>query len=727
MRGRWRPSLFFCAAGAAASALAVQTNAPVRVVAGKATTPIHVDGVLDETAWQQAGVIPNLSQQSPHPGAATPYRTEVRILVDDDTLYLGVTCFDPDPSRVAVHTMQRDGDMTGDDVVAFVLDPFGDRTTGYFFEVNAAGARQDGVYSDPEDIPLDWDGIWDARARVTTQGWTVEVAIPSRTLRFPRGRATWGFNVGRRIARERVEVRWTGATLDAPFGDLRRAGELAGVEGLRQGLGLSISPYALIETTRDFSPPDSETKPKAGLDVSYNLGPALNGVVTVNTDFAETEVDTRQINLTRFPLFYPEKRQFFNDGANQFSFGLGLGEEFIPFFSRRVGLYGDEQVPLLCGVKLIGREGRWGLGVLDVQTDDIPQAPGTNLFAGRVTYDVDQHLRVGAIATNGDPDGVSTNSLGGVDAIWRTSTFHGDKNFAVGVWGARTDGDVPAGKRSGYGFKIDYPNDLWDVAAVYTEFGDGLDPALGFLPRPGTRWYTTSLSYQPRPQQGWWAGWVQQFKFELEPQVITDLNGTTQSWSVFTAPVNVEMKSGDGFEVNWQPQFERLTAPFEISEGVIIPPGSYRFDRFRVEVVTSLHRPWQVGTEVWFGTFYSGRMIEWEQWFTYTTPEGHLQLGFTMEDVFGYLPEGDFIERLFQLKAVYAFTPDLILSYYGQYDNDSDNLGANARLRWTIRPGTDFYVVWNHNWVHPEGSEDRWTLTPVSDQLIVKLRYTWRS
>jgi hypothetical protein len=181
MRGRWRPSLFFCAAGAAASALAVQTNAPVRVVAGKATTPIHVDGVLDETAWQQAGVIPNLSQQSPHPGAATPYRTEVRILVDDDTLYLGVTCFDPDPSRIAVHTMQRDGDMTGDDVVAFVLDPFGDRTTGYFFEVNAAGARQDGVYSDPEDIPLDWDGIWDARARVTTQGWTAEIAIPSRT------------------------------------------------------------------------------------------------------------------------------------------------------------------------------------------------------------------------------------------------------------------------------------------------------------------------------------------------------------------------------------------------------------------------------------------------------------------------------------------------------------------------------------------------------------------
>jgi hypothetical protein len=262
---------------------------------------------------------------------------------------------------------------------------------------------------------------------------------------------------------------------------------------------------------------------------------------------------------------------------------------------------------------------------------------------------------------------------------------------------------------------------------TFKEFGDGLDPELGFLPRPGTRWYTAGLSYQPRPQQGWWAGWVRQFKFELEPQVITDLRGTTQSWSVFTAPVNVEMQSGDGFELNWQPQYEVLTAPFEISEGVVIPPGPYRFDRFRVEVGTSLHRPWQIGTEVWFGTFYSGRMTEWEQSVSYTTPEGHLQLGFSMENVFGYLPQGHFIERLFQLKAVYAFTPDLILSYYAQYDNDSDNLGVNARLRWTIQPGTDLYVVWNHNWEHPVGSENWWTMTPVSDQAVVKLRYTWRS
>ncbi len=527
VKGCCRAALFSCAVASATATFTAPVNGqPPRVVAGVATAPVRLDGVLDEEAWQQAGVIADLVQQAPKPGAPTPYRTEVRVLVDGDTLYLGVTCLDPDPSRIAVHTMQRDGDLTGDDTVAFILDPFGDRTTGYFFQVNAAGARQDGLYSDPENIPLDWDGIWEARARVNPQGWTAEIAIPSLTLRFPKGQTAWGFNVERRIARDRIVVRWTGTTLDALLGDLRRAGELGGVEELRQGRGWSVSPYGLVRSERDFTTDEATTKPDAGLDVSYSLGPELTGVLTLNTDFAETEVDTRQINLTRFPLFYPEKRQFFNDGANQFSFGLGLEEEFIPFFSRRVGLFEGEQVPIRGGVKLVGRQGRWGIGVLDVQTEDISAAPGSNLFAGRVTYDVDQHLRLGVIATDGNPDGIHDNSLAGVDAVWRTSTFRGDKNFSVGVWGARTDGDVPAGKRSGYGFKVDYPNDLWDVAAIYTEFGDGLNPALGFLPRPGTRWYTASLSYQPRPQQGWWAGWVRQFKFELEPQVVTDLGGT---------------------------------------------------------------------------------------------------------------------------------------------------------------------------------------------------------
>jgi hypothetical protein len=632
---------------------------------------VSLDGSLDEPAWQQAGVIGNLTQQSPHPGAATPYSTEVRVLVSGDTLYIGVTCFDPDPSRIAVHTMQRDGGMDGDDAIGVILDPFGDRTTGYFFLVNAAGARQDGVYTDPEEIPLDWDGIWDAQTRLTSQGWTAEIAIPSRTLRFPKGRTTWGFNVGRRIARDRVEVRWTGATLDAWFGDLRRAGELAGVEGLRQGLGLSISPYGLGKSTRDFSTDDAETEADTGLDVSYNLGPELAGVLTINTDFAETEVDTRQINLTRFPLFYPEKRQFFTDGANQFEFGIGLAEDFIPFFSRRVGLFRGEQVLLLGGVKLIGQED--GASGCLTQAEDIPQAPGSNLFAGRVTFDVDQHLRVGAIATNGNPDGVHDNSLAGLDATWRTSTFRGDKNLAVAAWAAGSGGDLPKGKRTGYGFKIDHPT------------------------TSGTSWSRTRNSATPRPRS--WAS-AEAEHAGTRPASRTSRgrsrggrvgfassNSSSSRWwsRDWTVPPNRGCLYGTGQRraaVGRRLRVERaasVRAPGRAVRdfrGRGDPSGSYRFDRYRIEVTTSEHRAWHIGTEVWLGTFGTGRCDRMGADNLVLRPRRSPPAGVPAGGRLRYLPQGTLSSGSSSLTSS-TLHPDLILACYAQYDNDSDNLGVN--------------------------------------------------
>ncbi len=741
MRRSWCSAIFFCVSGLAAATLAAQNSGLPTITAEHAESKITLDGVLNEEAWKKASVIRDLVQQSPNPGKETPFLTEVRVLVDSNTLYLGITCADPEYRKIAVHTMQRDGDMSGDDSVAFVLNtsgPSGGRVKGYYFRVNAAGARWDGLINDPEHIPSDWDGVWDARVSKGDWGWTAEIAIPALTLSFTKGQPVWFFNIERFVARDHLTLRWSDPHLDAKLADFARAGHLAGVGKLHHGL--SVSPYALAEAMREFtSPPSSETKLKAGLDVTGNLGPALTGVLTLNTDFAETDVDTRQINLTRFPLYYPEKRQFFNESANQFAFGLGLAlglaQDFIPFYSRRVGLYKEEQVPLLGGIKLIGSQGSWDIGLLDVQTKDIPhtpgsnlpQAPSTNLFAGRVTYNVGDHLCVGAIATNGNPDGVSSNSLAGVDAVWRTSKFRGNKDLNVGTWAAASSGDIPAGKRTGYGFEADYPNDLWDMMLAFKEFGDALDPALGFLLRPGTRWYQGKVLYQPRPQHGSVADWAQQLSFGINPSVVEGLDGKTQSWSIDTSLFAVETKSGDRIAASWQPEYQAPTETFEPFPGVSIPPGAYRFDGYTLAVSTSKHRPWQIETVVRFGTYYSGRMTQWNQSVSYTTPEGHLQLEFDMENAFGYLPEGNFIKRLFQLKVVYAFTPDLIFSYYAQYDNESNDLGVNARLRWTIRPGTDLYLVWNHNWDHPVGSESSWTFEPVSDQAVVKLRYTWRS
>jgi len=687
---------------------------------------IRLDGVLDEPAWRDAGRIDDLTQQEPRPGEPTPFRTELRVLVDDQNLYVGVICHDPDPSSIAVHTMQRDGNLYGDQTLALVLDTFGDQRRGYYFEINAAGARLDGLIAGPEDVSDDWDGIWDVRTLRRPGGWNAELRIPAQTLRFAPGATSWGFNVQRRIARERMTLRWSGTTLDAHLLDLSRAGRLEGVGGLHQARGLSVSPFGLARREADLDVGETSVVGDGGLDVVYNLTSDLATVLTINSDFAETEVDTRQVNLTRFPLFFPEKRSFFVEGSNLFSFGSGLGTDFIPFFSRRIGLYAGRQVPLNVGFKTLGRVGNWSVAALDAALGSCDLTEETNLFAGRVTGDVGDKLTVGAIVTEGDPDSVHDNTLVGVDAFWRTSAFRGDKNLSLGAWSAWAGGDIPKGRRGGWGLKLDYPNDLLDAFLIYKEFSEELHPALGFLPRPGTRWFQGGGAFQPRPDGGLF-GWVRQFYFELNASYVENLNGRPESWRLFMAPFNAQTESGEHVEANVVPRFERLDEPFEISEGVVIPTGDYRFTRYRVEAQSSRHRPWRLGSTLWFGDFYTGSLCQWENFVTYTTPGGHVQVKLQGENDIAKLREGCFTQRLWQFKAVYAFTPDLILSSYTQYDSETRDLGTNTRLRWTFQPGNDIFVVWNHGWEEPLGSGEGRSLRPVRDRISAKLRWTFRS
>jgi len=702
---------------------------PPAVVAGIPAAPIVLDGVLDEASWASAGVIADLTQQEPFPGKPTPYGTRVMVLAGREALYVGVVCTDPQPDKIAVHTLQRDADLSADDTITIVLDTFGDGRTGYLFRVNAAGARQDGLVSISSDPSYDWDGLWDARIRRTAAGWTAEIAISARTLRFRRDLDHWGFNVERYVARDRLTLRWAGATHDAALADLRRAGQLAGIGELRQGLGLTAAPYGLGRYERRSEPRRSDHSGDGGVDLSYNLTPELGAVLTVHTDFAETEADVQQVNLTRFPLFFPEKRAFFLEGSNLFDFATGLGTDFIPFYSRRVGLVGGAVVPLDSGLKVLGRAGPWSLAALDVQTGGSPEARATNLFAGRATYDVDSHLRLGTLVTRGDPSGLGTSSLGSLDAVWRTSTFRGDKNLVFSAWGARSDGDTtadlrPAGDagRTGWGVRAEYPNDLFDSYVQVNEYGGALDPALGFLPRPGTRQYGLGNAYQPRPSEEGAFSWARQFFFETYLSRVDDLAGRIESWRLFTAPFNVSLRSGEHLEADFAPQFERLDQPFEVARGVVIPPGRYRFERYEAEAQSSAARPLRIGSKVWWGGFYSGRLTQWTSFLYFTGLGGHLRVELDGENDFGKLPQGDFIQRLWHLKVLYAFTPDLTVSTLTQYDSEERDLGLNARLRWTLSPGRDLFLVWNRSWEEELTPGPRFT--PRADQVAVKLRWT---
>ena len=691
--------------------------------------PIQIDGVLDDPAWAGAAIIQDLTQQEPQPGQPTPFRTEVRILIDADHVYLGFTCLDPDPEKIAVHTLQRDGSLDADDHVAVAFDTFLDARTGYFFRINAAGSREDGLISGPESASSDWDGIWEGRTRRTAGGWTAELAIPAKTLHFTSGGSEWGFNVERVVPRTRLHLRWTGTSLDAAWTDMRRTGRLSGVESLRQGLGLSIVPYGLAryESRRLMG---STTEGDVGGDVTYNPTPSLSGVLTVNTDFAETEVDLQQINLTRFPLFFPEKRAFFLEGSTQFDFGLGLGSDFIPFFSRRIGLFEGRRVPIVAGIKLLGRAGPWGIGLVDAYTRDLgqlgdsPGAEGSNLGSARVTFDASSHLRLGGIYTDGDPAGTTTNRLTGLDSVWQTSTLFGGKNLAFAGWAARSSGDLKSGDPNGYGFSIEYPNDLWYWSFDARHLGDALEPKLGFLPRPGTRQYNGYLAYQPRPEGGAF-GWARQFFFELEPRWIENVDGVTESWRVFTAPFNVVTQHGDHFEANWVPQFEHLVEPFDITDDVSIPSGSYHFSRYRIQAESSEHRPWVGAATVYLGGFFSGRLTQTEASVSYATPSGRQRIELDSENDYGHLPEGDFIERLQRLRWTCSFSPDLTLAALAQYEEESRILGWNLRLRWTVKPGDDIFFVWNRDWLRTD-PESGLRFSRESDQVVVKTRWTFR-
>ncbi|MFO0283682.1 MAG: carbohydrate binding family 9 domain-containing protein [Acidobacteriota bacterium] len=689
-------------------------HAPLTPVAPK------IDGQIDATEWAAAARIPNLRQQLPNPGADHPFRTTVLVMADAGHLYFGFICHDPDPKRIAMHTMRADDDFSGDDSVALVLDTFGDARTGYLFRINAAGARQDGLIANLVDEPsLDWTGLWDARTGRFPGGWMAEIVIPSRTLNFTRGLPHWGLNFERHIARDRLFLNWANTRRDAFFVDLSRAGRLTGLDFVKAGRGLELIPYALGRRLENFGKGPAAQQSTVGLDANYRLSPDLNLSVTANTDFAETEVDLRQNNTTRFPLFFPERRAFFLEGSNQFEFGLGLATLFQPFFTRRVGLVDGRPAPIDYGVRLLGRSGRVNVGAMHVETRPIPGRDRTQLSAGRLSYDLKPEVRLGAIFTNGSPDGSANNPLGGVDAVWRTSQFRQNRNLAIGGWALRSGGN-------GYGVTVDYPNDrFWSRTQIH-HFGPGLDAAIGFLPRPGVTSYRSENWFQPRPgAQSRWR-FVRQAFYGYQARAVVNARGQTETWGVELSPLSWEFQTGDMIEFSIHPQQEFLPVPFEIAPGLTIPTGRYPFRRWKASALSSRFRRWRASGEFVNGGFYSGQLLETTAALDFNAPDGRWQIQFSQNQNFGRLAEGNFLQRLWLSRLVLSPTPYFSLTSLIQYDSAGSNVGGNTRLQWMIRPGRELIFVWNRGWRQLRRSREDLTLLPESEALILKMRWTFR-
>ena len=743
----WACQLIFAPIWCAAAPQQPGTTEPIRsAVVTAINAEIVIDGSLDEAPWRRSPKIGELVQRIPRAGAKPTERTEVTLLHDKNNLYIGVMCYDSEPNRVLASQMARDAMLNPDDRLSIILDTFRDQSNAFYFSTNPNGALVDGLVFANGETNADWDAIWIVKAKRSDEGWSAEFSIPFKSLSFPSGQTVWGFNISRIIQRTLEEVRWTGARFQTQFFQVSEAGEITNLEGLEQGIGLDVRPFIAQRWLHSGTTGNDVVRGKPGLDLFYNLTPSLRLSTTVNTDFGETEVDARQINLTRFSIFFPEKRSFFLQDAGVFNFATtgvdqpgGIprtGAEIFPFFSRRIGLLGGQEVPIDYGVKLTGKAGRTEIGVLNVRTRDAPGVDNNNLFVGRVRQNFFEQSYVGAIFTGGDPARLSSsgtiddpvrsssNSTVGVDMRLATSDFLGtEQNMVFNAWGLKTNREGVSDKNASYGFAVHYPNDKFQGQIMWREIQENFDPVLGFVQRTNVRMLRLGGSFNPRPKR---STGIQQMFHDVFYTRFTRLDtGLVESWNIYATIVDWHLNSGDSlhslFDMN--PTYERLFEPFEISPGIVLPVGEYRFTPLRIFFTSAQKRKLQGSIGLTFGNFWSGTAKTVQTGFRYQLPP-KFSISLNTNQTFAQLQQGNFIARIISTQVNYTVSPFLSFSNLVQFDNRSGNLGLQSRVRWTLKPGNDVFFIFGQGWVQELGGF--YDFRQQDSRLATTLQYTFR-
>jgi hypothetical protein len=718
--------------GVSGGASSAKPTVRAQVIAAGVETSIRLDGKLLEPEWATADSIANLIQFEPEEGVAPAGRTVVRVLASPTGLVFGVRC-EEDPSAFVAFSKARDIELDEEDHFLILLDTFGDERSGYVFGVNILGSRFDGlINAQGDDVNSSWDALWEAGVSHDAHGWSAEVRIPLQSLTFKNGLDHWGLNVERRVQSLQETSRWSGAKRDFEIFQMTQAGVLTGLPKFDQGLGLTIRPAVAGKYFKPDPGEPRETEAKMSLDVTQRIGSNLTANLTVNTDFAETEVDQRQANLTRFDILFPEKRSFFLEGADIFEFGLGTDLEDAtvqPFYSRRIGLFTPEgedegtEIPIIAGGKIQGRIGKSNVGALVVGTDaveDVP-VPQTEMGVVRLNRNVFSESTVGLIATSGDPLGRQSWTAG-ADYTYRTSKFMDDKNLHMGVWAAKVDRDSLEDDRLAYGAKIAYPNDFWDLQASYFRIGEDFDPSLGFVQRVGNIVYGAA-TMSPRP-----GGNIRVLSSGASYFQVSNVDGGWESYAATITPVDLLFESGDGVAFNIEPQGERPDEAFDVfsslEKTVVLQPGEYTWTSYTFTGTLAAQRMISGELSYSFGGFYDGDL----QTLTadvFFKPHPIVTFQLTTERNVAKLPEGDFTQYVQGLRSELKPSPQLQLTNFLQYDNETRSLGSASRMRWTFHPQGDLFVTYNQNWDHTLPQPDE-SFTYLTDELIVKLQYSFR-
>jgi hypothetical protein len=705
---------------------------------------IRLDGLLDEAVWREGEPAADFVQREPDNGAPATERTEVRLIRDSNRLVLGIVLYDSEPQAVLGNQMQRDQSFDADDRFAWTMDTFMNGRTGYFFEINPSGAMGDGLvdpsvdpgFSDSFGVGINrsWDGIWLARVRRTPEGWSAEVEIPLKTINFDRDSNEWGINFERTIRRKNEDTLWTGFARNQGLARMSTAGRLDGVAGLSQGVGLDIKPYVIgtVSSAPGRGLDGTDSSGNGGVDLFYNLTPALRANLSVNTDFAETEVDQRRVNLTRFPLFFEEKRDFFLEGSSFFDFSRELDESVVPFFSRRIGL--DERgTPqrIDVGAKLTGQVGAFDIGLMQIRTgerDEILEeqsaVPGEDFSVMRLRRRFFQQSYVGALYTRrsvrvpGDVD----RHTAGMDFDLRTSQFRGDQNVALSGFTVWTSNPEGTGQSAAYGLRASYPNDPFIVEIAAQELQANYDPAVGFVERHGYKRLNPLVEWSPRLNDH---PFIRSFEFSFDLDILNDPQNRPLTRALDVTPLELNFEDGSRFAMDVSREYERLEEDFEISEGVVLPiGGKYEFTRYQIGGSTADHRIVSVNSDFSWGDFFSGRRREFTMQVT-ARPRRGVSVSAEAEHNRLDLAEGRFTTAVYRLAANTQFSPWTSLVNNLQYDTVSRLLGWQMRFRWIRRPGSDLYIVYTHNW-NETFTLDQRRFSTLDNRLATKVVHTFR-
>lgn len=683
----------------------------------------QIDGVLDDEIWRSATVITDVEQYQPADHVEPSERSEFYLAYSDRFFYVGARLYDSDPSGISARQLIQNGTMQFDDAIEFIIDTFNNARTGYHFQINPNGIRQDGMFENPNNLNRDWSGIWQAESHMDEQGWTAEAAIPFNTMNFDPTTQEWGFTIARTIARRQEEIAWSSFNRNL---NPTTAGLITGIHDIRQGVGLDIVPSIAMATGKDYVSGINSDRIDPSLNVFYKITPNLTSVLTINTDFSATEVDNRQVNLSRFSLFFPEKRDFFLQDVDIFSFGGRGGGGFnsgsqngIPFYSRRIGLSRTGQpVDIDAGLKLTGRVGQWNVGALAVQQGETGLLDAQQLFVGRAALNVLEQSSIGVIFTSGDPTSDISNTLGGVDFRYQNTQFSDRYTLSGNAFYQQTDTEGLTGDDKAFGVKAELDTQGTGIGGSvgYEYFGEDYRPALGFANRVGVESYNMDGSARYfMVGHPFIRTLNSSASYEYTRRLDTkELQSESLAWNV----LNINSHRGDQVGLTISRDREGLDQPFEISPGVVIPAGKYTFVDTGVQFRVSNQRLFAPSLRLNKGEFYNGdrdRAIVGAEW----RPDEHffLNLNYDYQDI--KLPAGDFKVRLVSANLIYAFNSKWSWINLVQYDNASSSVGVNSRLRWNPQAGEDFYLVLNH------GFDSEGVFSRVSrEKAEIALKYT---